>query len=236
MTYFTKTVPVAEPCLHIPPLHDPGRPPRCALNPPQEQCGCKVGGGGVKRYLLTHTVILILLLCPHVHINRGFFLLHCDGIRCCRNDWPGLFLFCCYQPSCVVSQQSWFWTCFVSFANFTPPPLSPESPPRPAWRPPFVALWPNLRSRSLRAELRGRAQKPPCLGAGRGVIFLKILRYNVLSDCCGALGRVLPSPKMPQNAIRSYTSSHTAYNVSYHMRPPALHIMYHIIYVLPHCI
>ena len=25
-------------------------------------------------------------------------------------DWPGLCLFCCYQPSCVVNQQSWYWS------------------------------------------------------------------------------------------------------------------------------
>ena len=29
-----------------------------------------------------------------------------DGMRCCRSDWPGLCLFCCYQPLCVISQQS----------------------------------------------------------------------------------------------------------------------------------
>ena len=30
-----------------------------------------------------------------------------DAVR--RNDWPGLCLFCCYQPSCVVNRQGWFW-------------------------------------------------------------------------------------------------------------------------------
>ena len=29
-----------------------------------------------------------------------------------RNDWPGLCLFCCYQPSCVVSQHSCVWAVF----------------------------------------------------------------------------------------------------------------------------
>ena len=32
---------------------------------------------------------------------------------CCWSDWPGLCLFSCYQPSCVVSQQSWFWAFFI---------------------------------------------------------------------------------------------------------------------------
>ena len=40
-----------------------------------------------------------------------------------RSDWPGLCLFCCDQPKCVVSQQSWFWAfLFPKFSNFTPPP------------------------------------------------------------------------------------------------------------------
>ena len=44
-------------------------------------------------------------------------------MRCCRSDWPGLCLFCCYQPSCVVSQQSWFWAfLFHKYSNFTPLP------------------------------------------------------------------------------------------------------------------
>ena len=37
-----------------------------------------------------------------------------------RSDWSGLCLFCCFQPSCVVSQQSWFFF-FAYFSNFTPP-------------------------------------------------------------------------------------------------------------------
>ena len=42
----------------------------------------------------------------------SFFLFHecylpwSDGMRCCKSDWPGLCLFCCYQTSCVFSQQS----------------------------------------------------------------------------------------------------------------------------------
>ena len=46
-------------------------------------------------------------------------------MRCCRSDWPGLCLFCCYQPLCVVSQQRWFglFFCFINFpiiSTFTP--------------------------------------------------------------------------------------------------------------------
>ena len=48
-----------------------------------------------------------------------------DGMRCCRSDWPGLCFFCCYQPLCVVSQQSWFWGVFFFFINF--PILLPGS-------------------------------------------------------------------------------------------------------------
>ena len=41
------------------------------------------------------------------------------------SDWPRLCLFCCYQPSCAVIQQSWLWAfLFHNFFNFTPP--SPE--------------------------------------------------------------------------------------------------------------
>ena len=47
-----------------------------------------------------------------------------DRMRCFKSDWPGLCLFCCYQPSCVVSHQSWFWA-FINFFRFTPPPANP---------------------------------------------------------------------------------------------------------------
>ena len=41
-------------------------------------------------------------------------------MRCCRSDWPGLCLFCCYQPLCVVSQQSRFGLfLFHKVSNFT---------------------------------------------------------------------------------------------------------------------
>ena len=38
------------------------------------------------------------------------------------SDWPGLCLFCCYQPSCVVNQHSWFGLLFHKISNFNPPP------------------------------------------------------------------------------------------------------------------
>ena len=45
-----------------------------------------------------------------------------DGMRC-RSDWPRLCLSCCYQPLCVVSQQSWFWSRFFSHKlPILPPP------------------------------------------------------------------------------------------------------------------
>ena len=45
-------------------------------------------------------------------------------MRCCRSYWPGLCLFCCCQPSCVVSQQSGFGLFFFLkiFLFFPPPP------------------------------------------------------------------------------------------------------------------
>ena len=44
-------------------------------------------------------------------------------VRCCKSDWPGLCMFCCYQPFCIVSQQSLFGLfLFHKFSNFTPPP------------------------------------------------------------------------------------------------------------------
>ena len=48
------------------------------------------------------------------------FLPYSDGMRCCGSDWPGLCLFCCYQPLCVGSQQSWFGFCFINFPILLP--------------------------------------------------------------------------------------------------------------------
>ena len=59
-------------------------------------------------------------------IKKIYYHVHwSDGMRCCRSDWPGLCLFCCYQPLCVVSQQRWFglFFCFINFpiiSTFTP--------------------------------------------------------------------------------------------------------------------
>ena len=51
--------------------------------------------------------------CIVVLYMQRYYKFSSYGMRCCRSDWPGLFLFCCYQPSCVVSQQSWFGFFFV---------------------------------------------------------------------------------------------------------------------------
>ena len=50
-----------------------------------------------------------------------------DGMRCCRSYWPGRCLFCCYQPSCIVSQ-------FIVSIYPPPPPAGqvPESQGRAA--------------------------------------------------------------------------------------------------------
>ena len=37
-------------------------------------------------------------------------------------DWPGLCLFCCYQSSCVISQQRWFFAFFLFHKLFNLPP------------------------------------------------------------------------------------------------------------------
>ena len=77
---------------------------------------------------------LMLLICWPKKLRKGgggdtiggfasSFRFPSHGMRCCRSDWPGLCLFCCYQSSCVVSQQSWFLAfLFHKFSNFTPPP------------------------------------------------------------------------------------------------------------------
>ena len=52
-----------------------------------------------------------------------------DGMRCFRGDWPWLCLFCCYQPSCVVSQQRRFGLfCFINFPILPPPPQCGSGP------------------------------------------------------------------------------------------------------------
>ena len=63
------------------------------------------GGGGVVWgwWLLFFT---LLPLSPQYSSSNLLRLVRSDGMQCCRSDWPGLFLFCCHQPSCVVSQQS----------------------------------------------------------------------------------------------------------------------------------
>ena len=48
------------------------------------------------------------------------FTLVCTKILSNRVD---LVFFCCYQPSCVVRQQSFFWAfLFHIFSSLTPPP------------------------------------------------------------------------------------------------------------------
>ena len=53
----------------------------------------------------------------------GLLLFSCSRDALLQKRLAGLCLFWCYQPSCVVSQQSWFWAfLFHKFSNFTPPP------------------------------------------------------------------------------------------------------------------
>ena len=60
---------------------------------------------------------------PPFFIEISFVVHWSDGMRCCRSDWPGLCLFCCYQPLCVIIQQSWFgfFFCFINFLILLPP-------------------------------------------------------------------------------------------------------------------
>ena len=52
------------------------------------------------------------------------FLFISDGMRCCRSDWPGFGLFCCYQP--LVNRDNFGLFLFHKFSNFTVPP-SPQA-------------------------------------------------------------------------------------------------------------
>ena len=91
-----------------------------------------------------------------------FFSSYCyirwsDEMRCCRSDWPGLCLFCCYQPLCVISQQSWFWAFFLfhQFSNFTPPPQ--EIVPNFITQFSHLSSWPcNWHSEENRAQCPSR--------------------------------------------------------------------------------
>ena len=35
-----------------------------------------------------------------ISCSKNPILFTSDGMRYCRSNWPGLYLFCCYQPSC----------------------------------------------------------------------------------------------------------------------------------------
>ena len=51
-----------------------------------------------------------------------------DGMRCCKSDWPGLCLFCCFQPSCawaffLFHKCPSFYLFFFCFIITAPPPF-----------------------------------------------------------------------------------------------------------------
>ena len=80
-------------------------------------------------HLYAHLFIYIMWISIQ-HIFNLPSLRWSDGMRCCRSDWPGLCLFNCYQPLCIISQQSWFGVFFFFFHklfNFTPPPPPDDS-------------------------------------------------------------------------------------------------------------
>ena len=85
------------------------------------------GLGGVSVLLLLISFFFLPFFWDHVFfffallsfrtIDLGLLLYYVrwsDGMRCCRSDRPGLCLFCYYQLSCVVNQQSRFWAFLVS--------------------------------------------------------------------------------------------------------------------------
>ena len=82
-------------------------------------------------------------------------------MRCCRSDWPGLWLFSCFQPLCVVSQQCWIW---AKCPHFTPPPdastLTKISED--------FHINPNLPTTEL--HLPPELQQPPSLGMGEFLV------------------------------------------------------------------
>ena len=78
-----------------------------------------VGRGGAiwsLRFFNTHTVVNFGTFILSMAINT--FVRLSDGMRYCRSDWPGLCLFCCYQPLCVVLG----FFCFIISFVLPPPP------------------------------------------------------------------------------------------------------------------
>ena len=56
-------------------------------------------------------------------------------MRCCRSDWPGLCLFCCYQPLSANRDDLGFFLFFIKFPILPPPPLprKPKHPKTNSW-------------------------------------------------------------------------------------------------------
>ena len=88
------------------------------------------------------------LFVPIVHpipLSNKLFKFYVYAGVCCRSDWPRLCLFCCYQPLCVVSQQSWLGG--FLFHKF-------YSPDWPTWRQPERVAQSWCSMRCLRPEPR----------------------------------------------------------------------------------
>ena len=95
---------------------------------PEKEIGKCVGSLWCCQFdkLFLDDIIWYILIAFQLIFCLDYFILHDiivsftpDAVQK-RLAW--LCLLCCYQPSCVVSQHSWFWAFFVSFSNFTPPP------------------------------------------------------------------------------------------------------------------
>ena len=82
--------------------------------------------------------------------------------RCCRSDWPELCLFCCSQPSCVLTELIWASFFFCLFHKFPAYLLQPP-PGGIAMITPAMLLNKNLKKPGSRAE-----PKP----SGRGVYII----------------------------------------------------------------
>ena len=108
----------------------------------------------------------LIVLYTYCVLNNPFPLHWSDGMRCCRSDWPGLCLFCCYQLLCIVSQQSWLGVFFLchKFSNSTPPPQQDAGPSSDGSCPPVrVSSESTLVSEARSSELRRLTRYNPSI-------------------------------------------------------------------------
>ena len=97
------------------------------LKTTESRLNCKLGGGGCKYsfpFLGVSNVGLTWGTFSPIFFIEFSFVLPTELLFLFHKfqfNWPGLCLFCCYQPLCVVSQHSWFGFLFHKYSNLTPP-------------------------------------------------------------------------------------------------------------------